>query len=94
MHTTWKNNNGRSNNADPGNVSSHLHGLTQIKEILIVCACPIMWIYHKHGGQCEYNGHGVNLSQNIKEFLSKLPINVKDLLILIVHWGLNLKQRH
>ena len=57
---------------EPGNISSCLQRLIQIKEMLIIGgACPIMWIYHKHGGQCEYI---VNLSQYIKEFLSKLPV--------------------
>ena len=35
---------------DPGNVPFCLRGLSQVEEMLIACACPIMFIYHKRGG--------------------------------------------
>ena len=67
----------------PGDVPSSLQGLTQVEEMLITCACPIMCVYRKRGGQHGYKGH-VNLPQNIDSFLNTLPCNVNDLLILIV----------
>ena len=68
----------------PGDVPSCLQGLTQVEEMLIARACPIMCIYRKHGGQRGYKGHVVNLPQNIQGFLDTLPSYVNDLPILIV----------
>jgi len=42
---------------DPGSVPSCLEGMTQIEEMLIAWACPIMRVYRKHGGQRGYQGH-------------------------------------
>ena len=39
------------NDMHPGNVPMELQNLTQIEEMLIARACPIMSIYRKHGGQ-------------------------------------------
>ena len=36
---------------DPGAVSLCLQNMTKIEELLIARACPIMTVYHKHGGQ-------------------------------------------
>ena len=72
------------NDMDPGNVPPCLQGMTQIEELLIARACPIMTIYHKHGGQLGYTGHVLNLPQNIQHFIDKLPVNVSDLPILTV----------
>ena len=36
---------------DPGSVPPCLQNMTQIEELLIARACPIMTVYHKHGGQ-------------------------------------------
>ena len=58
--------------------------MTQIEELLIVRACPIMTVYHKHGGQLGYSGHVINLPQNIQQFINKLPVKISDLPILIV----------
>lgn len=59
--------------------------LSLVEEMLIAHICPIMCIYRKHGGQHGYKGHVINFPQDIKEFLRKLPCNVSDLTILIVH---------
>ena len=72
------------NDMYPGDVPICLQGLTQVEEMLIARACPIMCIYRKHGGQRGYKGHVVNLPQNIQGFLDTLPSNVNDLPILIV----------
>ena len=69
---------------EPGPLPSCLEGMTQIEEMLIARACPIMTVYHKHGGQRGYDGHVLNLPQNIEEFITKLPLPVASLPILIV----------
>ena len=52
------------NDMDPGSVPSCLEGMTQIEEMLIARACPIMTVYRKHGGQRGYQGHVLNLPQH------------------------------
>ena len=47
---------------DPGPLPLELQGLTDIEEMLIARACPIMCIYRKHGAQRGYRGHVLNLS--------------------------------
>ena len=74
----------KENDMDPGKVPACLQKLTQIEEMLIARACPIMCVYRKHGGQRGYKGHVINLPQHIQGFLDKLPSNVSDLPILIV----------
>jgi hypothetical protein len=66
----------------PGRVPPCLEGLTQIEEMLIARACPVMTIYRKHGGQRGYTGHVLNLSQNVQQFLDKLPPRVSTLPVL------------
>ena len=58
--------------------------MTQIDELLIARTCPIMTVYHKHGGQLGYSGHVLNLPQNIQQFINKLPVKVTDLPILTI----------
>lgn len=68
----------------PGEVPPCLHGLSQVEEMLIARACPIMCVYRKHGGQRGYKGHVLNLPQDIQGFLDKLPCNVQDLPVLLL----------
>ena len=72
------------NDMHPGNVPQCLQNLSQVEEMLISRACPIMTIYRKHGGQRGYKGHVVNLPQNIQGFLDSLPSNVSELPVLVV----------
>ena len=74
----------QENDMDPGAVPLELQGLTEIEEMLIARACPIMCIYRKHGDQRGYKGHVLNLPQDIKGFLTKLPANVTELPYLII----------
>ena len=69
---------------DPVRVPPLLANMTQLEELLIARACPIMTVYHKHGGQLGYSGHAFNLPQNIQQFIHKLPVKVNELLILTV----------
>jgi hypothetical protein len=64
------------NDMDPGKMPSCLEAMTQIEEMLIARACPIMTVFRKHGGQ---RGHILNLSQDIQQFLYKLLPRVTDI---------------
>ena len=39
---------------DPGSVPAELQGVSEVEELLIARAFPIMSIYRKHGGQRVY----------------------------------------
>ena len=68
----------------PSVVPFQLQGLTQIEEMLIARALPIMRVYIKPGGQRGYSGHVINLPQNIAELAHSLPRYPKDLSVIIV----------
>lgn len=68
----------------PSPVPNELMGLTQVEEMLIARALPIMHIYVKPGGQRGYSGHCVNIPQNITELANFLPRFPKDLSIIII----------
>ena len=51
------------NSMVPSPVPCELQGLTQVEEMLIARALPIMRVYIKPGGQRGYSGHCVNLRQ-------------------------------
>ena len=55
------------NSMIPSSVPPELQGLTQIEEMLIARALPIMRVHIKPGGQRGYSGHCINLPQNVKE---------------------------
>lgn len=69
---------------DPGIVPPCLQQLSQVEEMLIARACPVMTVYRKHGGQRGYKGHILNMPQDIQGFLDKLPCEVSQLPILVV----------
>ena len=52
--------------------------------MLISRVCPIMRVYRKHGGQRRYQGHVLNLPQDIQSFLNSLPSHVADLPVVVV----------
>lgn len=68
----------------PSAVPTQLSGLTQVEEMLIAKALPIMHIYIKPGGQRGYSGDTINLPQNVSELAQSLPRYPKDLSIIIV----------
>ena len=74
----------QGNNMNPGSVPECLQDLTQIEEMLIARASPIMYIYKKQGGQRGYKGHVLNLSQDVQSLLDKLPPNINNLPILVL----------
>lgn len=72
------------NSMIPSSVPHELQNLTQIEEMLIARALPIMRVYTKPGGQRGYSGHCINLPQNVKELVTSLPRYPKDLTVIIV----------
>ena len=72
------------NNIDPGPVSQELQGLSQVEEMLISAVMPIMTVYRLPHGQLGYNGHVVNLPQDVRAFVATLPRHVHELDVLVV----------
>lgn len=68
----------------PGDRPACLEGLTQVEEMLISRACPVMCVYRKHGGQRGYRGHVLNLPQDVQGFVDKLPRSIADIPVLLV----------
>ena len=63
----------------PSPVPVELQRMTQIEEMLIARALPIITVYIKPGGQRAYSGHCINLPQNITELANSLPHYPKGL---------------
>ena len=61
-----------------------LASLTQIEEMLIARASPILQVMHSIGGQYKYTGHIINFPQEVKDVAKKLPRYIKDLDLMIV----------
>ena len=72
------------NDMDPGEVPPCLEGLTQVEEMLIARAHPIMSVYRRKGGQHGYSGHIINLPQDIQGFLNQLPYHISGLPLLVI----------
>ena len=68
----------------PSAVPDELEGLTQVEQMLIARALPVMRVYVKPGGQRAYKGHCINLPQDITEFANSLPHYPKDIPVIIV----------
>ena len=62
-----------ANNMDPDDVPEELKGLTEIEEMLISQTFPIISVYYLRGGQYAYSENVINFSQDIGEFVSRLP---------------------
>ena len=76
------------NNMDPGNQPAILAVLTQVEEMLIIRANPILQVTHAHGGQYKYSGHTICFPQDICNLSTFLPHLVSELDILVV-WKCN-----
>ena len=68
----------------PSPVPRQLQDLTQIEEMLIACALPIMRVYLKPGGQHGYSGHCINMPQKLGKLAKTLPYYPKDLPLVLV----------
>ena len=61
------------NHMDPGTKPQVLGVLTQVEEMLIACASPILQLMHSIGGQYKYWGHVINFLQEVKYVAKTLP---------------------
>ena len=69
----------------PDSVPLELQDLTQIGEMLVARALPIMRVYIKPGGQRGYSGgHCINLPQHVEELASVLPRYPSDLSVIVI----------
>ena len=68
----------------PSSIPLELQNLTQIEEMLIARAPPIMRVHIRPGGQRGYSGHCINLPQNVEELASSLPRVPKELPLIIL----------
>ena len=68
----------------PSPVPKELQGLTQIEQMLIARALPIMRVFIKPGGQRGYSGHCINLPQDVKELAKSLPRYPKDIPFILI----------
>ena len=65
-------------------VPCELQGLTQLEEMLIARALPIMTVFIKPGGQRGYSGHCINLPQHVEELALSLQRCPKELSVIVV----------
>ena len=68
----------------PAQVPKELQGLTQIEEMLIARAFPVISVYTKPGGQRAYKGHCINFPQDIQDLADTLPRYPKELPIIVI----------
>ena len=68
----------------PSAQPAELAELTQVEEMLISHALPILRVYVKPGGQRAYSGHCINLPQDVKELADYLPRYPKDISAIVV----------
>ena len=61
------------NHIDPRTQPHVLGVLTQVEEMLIACASPILQVMHSIGGQYKYWGHVINFLQEVKYVAKTLP---------------------
>ena len=69
----------------PSKVPCQLQDLTQLEEMLIARALPIMTVYIKPGGQRGYSGHCINVPQCVEELPLSLPRYPKDLTMIVLN---------
>ena len=69
---------------DPGEVPYELRDLSEIEEMLIVRVFPMISVYKLRGGQHGYRENVINFSQNVQEFVSKLPRHPSLLDVLVI----------
>ena len=73
------------NHMDLGTQPHVLEDLTQIEEMLIACASPILHAIHSIGGKYKYRGHTISFLQEVKDVSKTFPwhINNSDLMVIV-----------
>ena len=68
----------------PSPVPNELQDLTQVEEMLISKAFPVMQVYlNPRFGTTSYKGHVVTLPHNVQHIADILPRTPKDLPVLV-----------
>ena len=62
--------------------------------MLISAVLPLMTLYHLPHGQYGYNGHVINLPQNIASFANTLPRIARDLDVVVVRKEGDVQSHH
>ena len=70
---------------DPGIQPPILASLTQVEEMLISHANPVLQVTHTHDGQYKYFGHTAYFPQDISNIAKYLPHLISELDILVIH---------
>jgi len=73
-----------ANHMDPGFQPRVLQDLTQVEEMLIARASPILQVMHSIGGQYKYRGHTISFPQEIKDVAKTLPRHINNLDLMVV----------
>ena len=68
----------------PCRTPKELKDLTQVEEMQISRALPIINVFLLKGGQRAYGGHCINLPQNVSEVVNSLPRYAEDIKVIIV----------
>ena len=72
------------NNMVPSKVPAALQGLTQVEEMLIARAFPVIQVYTKpRGGQRAYKGHVITFPQDIQQLANILPRVPEEIPIIL-----------
>lgn len=75
----------RENDMIPCDVPAELRNLTQVEEMLIARAFPVIQVYIKpRGGQRGYKGHVITLPQDVEQFAKILPRVPADIPIILI----------
>ena len=72
------------NHMDPGDQPHVVEDLTQVEEMLIARASPILHVMHSIGGQYKYRGHTISFPQEIKDVAKTLPRHINNLDLMVV----------
>ena len=69
---------------DLGTQPHVLEDLTQVEEMLIARASPILQVMHAIGGQYKYRGHTISFPQEIIDVIKTLPRHINNLDLMVV----------
>ncbi|XP_066915890.1 uncharacterized protein [Clytia hemisphaerica] len=72
------------NDMIPSTVPVELQGLTQVEEMLIARAFPVIQVYTKpNGGQKAYKGHVLTLPHDVQKIANVLPRYPRDIPVIV-----------
>ena len=66
-----------------------LRGLTQLEEMMIAQAHPVITVYAVRGGQRKTKNHVVNFPQNVTRFFNTLPLHPDNVPLIVRRRGVD-----